>query len=169
MFYEATIIDPSKPTAQELPVHLVGVAVPVVTTEVGAMTVEEELVQLKAKLAELQDKNKEGGEDKKMPKNKRRVKADPNRKYVRLGSLRRFGRVPKQQEDIAAILEESMDLGAEWTEEEVFCLLEDSQKEYESLRKSGQHITYLFAYYRGLKNDGKHAGFIARDFLRQIG
>ena len=59
-----------------------------------------------------------------------------------------------------------MDLDVEWTEEEVFELVKDSAKEHESLRKSKQDPTYLFRYYRGLKNDGKHAGFIARGFLR---
>ena len=43
-----------------------------------------------------------------------------------------------------------------------------TQLDYPSLFKSTQDVTYLFRYYRGLKNDGKHAGFIARDFLRMI-
>ena len=61
---------------------------------------------------------------------------------------------------------ESMDVGSEWTEEELFDLIVTGAKEYASLRNSTQDPTYLFRYYRGLKNDGKHAGFIARGFLR---
>jgi hypothetical protein len=103
------------------------------------------------------------------PKNKRAVKPEPGRTYVRLGPLDTFGRVPRQQADIAAILTESMDIGKPWTEEEVFELVTDGAVEYDSLAKSVQHATYLFTYYRGLKNDGKHAGLIARNFLRMIG
>jgi hypothetical protein len=103
------------------------------------------------------------------PKNKRAVKPEPGRKYVRLGPLDTFGRVPQQQADIAAILTESMEIGAEWTEEELFLLVTDSAVEHDSIAKSVQHPIYLFTYYRGLKNDGKHAGFIARNFLRMIG
>jgi hypothetical protein len=104
-----------------------------------------------------------------IPKNKRAVKPEPGRTYVRLGPLDTFGRVPKQQADIAAILTESMDIGKPWTEEEVFELVTDGAVEYDSLAKSVQHATYLFTYYRGLKNDGKHAGLIARNFLRMVG
>ena len=98
----------------------------------------------------------------------REVKPKPDRKYVRLDKLQTFGKVPRQQADLAAILAESMDVGVEWTEAEVFELIKDSVKEYDSLRNSRMHATYLFAYYRGLKNDGTHAGFIARGFLRQV-
>jgi hypothetical protein len=103
------------------------------------------------------------------PKNKRRVKADPTRKYVRQGDLKVWGRVPQQQLDIAAILKVAMEDGVEYGEEFVFDALEAGRDEFESLRKSGQHVTYLFAYYRGLKNDGKYSGFVGRGFLRQIG
>ena len=134
-----------------------------------------EIERLKARVAELKgevvpstEAKAEVKEDSKVPKNKRRVKSNPDRKYVRLGELKTWGKVPQQQADLAAIMAESMDLGAEWTEEELFCLIEDSAKEHESLRKSEQHPTYLFTYYRGLKNDGKYAGFIGRGFLRQI-
>jgi len=141
---------------------------------VGAnVDVLSEIERLKARVAELKgevvpstEAKAEVKEDSKVPKNKRRVKSNPDRKYVRLGELKTWGKVPQQQADLAAIMAESMDLGAEWTEEEVFELVKDSAKEHESLRKSKQDPTYLFRYYRGLKNDGKHAGFIARGFLR---
>jgi hypothetical protein len=101
-------------------------------------------------------------------KNHKPGKADPNRKYVRVGEFKAFGKVPEQQKDLAAIMSESMEIGAEWTEEELFSLITDSVKEYASLRNSKQDPTYLFRYYRGLKNDGKHAGFIARNFIRMF-
>ena len=166
--------------------QLVGEAVPlVVSDKEEAVSDEEVLAELKsarAELAALQSAKatkvapsteakaiNTGGSS--VKKNHKEVKANPARKYVRLGTLKTlkmFGKIPQQQADLAAILAESMDVGAEWTEAEVFELLKDSVKDYESLRRSVMHVTYLFAYYRGLKNDGIHAGFIARDFLRQI-
>ena len=156
--------------------ELVGNAEPVVIEEEEEVTMTEdekilaEVARLQAELAAL----KNGGasttvevkKESNVKKNQKPGKADPNRKYVRLGEFKTWGSVPQQQLDLAKILAESMDLGAEWTEEEVFELVKDSAKEHESLRKSKQDPTYLFRYYRGLKNDGKHAGFIARGFLR---
>ena len=108
----------------------------------------------------------EGGSG--VKKNQKAGKADPNRKYERLGELKTWGKVPQQQADLAAIISESVDLGAEWNEEELFDLITTGAKDYASLRNSKQDPTYLFRYYRGLKNDGKHAGFIARGFLRMF-
>ena len=101
-------------------------------------------------------------------KNQKPGKASADRKYTRVGELKTFGKVPQQQADLAAIMVESMDVDAEWTEEELFDLVTTSAKEYASLRNSKQDPTYLFRYYRGLKNDGVHAGFIARGFLRMV-
>ena len=102
-------------------------------------------------------------------KNQKPGKANASRKYVLLDKeLKSWGKVPQQQADIAAIMSESMDVGSEWTEEELFDLVATSAKEYASLRNSTQDPTYLFRYYRGLKNDGKHAGLIARNFLRMV-
>jgi hypothetical protein len=42
----------------------------------------------------------------------------------------------------------------------------DGCGDFKSITSSVQDPTYLLRYYRGLKNDGKHAGFVARDFLR---
>jgi hypothetical protein len=102
-------------------------------------------------------------------KNQKPGKANASRKYVLLDKeLKSWGKVPQQQADLAAIMAESMDVGSEWTEEELFDLVATSAKEYASLRNSKQDPTYLFRYYRGLKNDGKHAGFVARNFLRMV-
>lgn len=141
----------------------------------GLKEVQEKEVnaQLLAKMAELQQRlaqltmmNQEGG----VAKNKRPVNPDPGRKYVLLSkTLESWGRVPQQQRDIAMLLSQLMTVNQEYTEAEVFAAVTDYACEFDSIRKSVQHPTYLFAYYRGLKNDGKHAGFVARNFLRQIG
>ena len=94
-------------------------------------------------------------------------KGRADRWYERLGELAMYGKVPQQERDLATIMEESMELGSKWSEEELFDLLITSAKEYQSLRNSAMSATYLFQYYRGLnKKDGKHFGFIARGFLR---
>lgn len=171
--------------------QLVGEAVPVVTSEVkeevqmtdeemAAMDEEIRLKEINAEVARLQKElemlkseekievasSTEVKEKSNVKKNQKPGKADPNRKYTRIGELKTWGKVPQQQADLAAIMAESMDVDAEWTEEELFDLVATSAKEYASLRNSKQDPTYLFRYYRGLKNDGKHAGFIARGFLR---
>ena len=50
----------------------------------------------------------------------------------------------------------------------MFATIAQEAPKYESFRRSVQDPTYIFRYYRGLKNDGKHAGFIARGFVRMI-
>jgi len=161
--------------------QLVGDAVPVVVSEVKeeVMTEDEkilaEVARLTAELELLKSSEKievasstEVKEKSNVKKNQKPGKADPNRKYTRIGEFKTFGKVPQQQADLAAIMVESMDVDAEWTEEELFDLITSSAKEYASLRNSKQDPTYLFRYYRGLKNDGVHAGFIARGFLRMV-
>ena len=173
--------------------QLVGEAVPVVTSEVkeevqmtdeemAAMDEEIRLKEINAEVARLQKElemlkseekievasSTEVKEKSNVKKNQKPGKADPNRKYTRIGELKTWGKVPQQQADLAAIMAESMDVDAEWTEEELFDLITSSAKEYASLRNSKQDPTYLFRYYRGLKNDGVHAGFIARGFLRMV-
>ena len=102
-------------------------------------------------------------------KNQKPGKANASRKYVLLDKeLKSWGKVPQQQADIAKLLGVNMEVGSEWTEEELFDLVATGAKEYASLRNSTQDPTYLFRYYRGLKNDGKYAGFIARNFLRMV-
>jgi len=103
-------------------------------------------------------------------KNKRPGKSNLNRKYVLLSKkMAGWGLVPQQQADIASILAHYMEVGKEYSEAEVFGFMVDGAGEYASIYKSAQDQTYLFRYYRGLKNDQKHAGFIARNFIRQIG
>lgn len=173
--------------------QLVGDAVPVVTSEVkeevqmtdeemAAMDEEIRLKEINAEVARLQKElemlkseektevapSTEANEKSNVKKNQKPGKANADRKYTRIGEFKTFGKVPQQQADLAAIMVESMNVDAEWTEEELFDLVTTSAKEYASLRNSKQDPTYLFRYYRGLKNDGVHAGFIARGFLRMV-
>ena len=102
-------------------------------------------------------------------KNQKPGKANASRKYVLLDKeLKSWGKVPQQQADIAKLLGVNMEVGKEYTEAEVFDMLMEKSAEYASLRNSKQDPTYLFRSYRGLKNDGKHAGLIARNFLRMV-
>ena len=104
-----------------------------------------------------------------MKKNQKPGKANASRKYVLLDKeLKSWGKVPQQQADIARLLGTNMEIGREYTEAEVFDMLMEKSAEYNSLLGSKQDPTYLFRYYRGLKNDGKHAGLIARNFLRMV-
>jgi hypothetical protein len=109
---------------------------------------------------------KEAPQSKGEAKNKKPGKADPTKKYKRADKFNAWGTVPKQQADLADLLTRAMEPYVEYTEAEVFSFLIDRCGEYESLYKSAQDVTYLFRYYRGLKNDSKRAGFISRDFLR---
>jgi hypothetical protein len=88
------------------------------------------------------------------------------RVYVRLGEFRMDGRVPQQQLDLVQILTVGMEIDKEYSEDYVFKILETGRDGYKSLRESKQAVTYLFRYYRGLKAEGRHAGFVARDFIR---
>ena len=103
-------------------------------------------------------------------KNHLPLKPQAGRKYQLLStSLAKWGKVPRQEADIASILANNFDLDAQPTEAEVFATVTANAAAYPSLAKSVQHPTWLFAYYRGLdKRDGKHAGFIKRNFLRVI-
>ena len=90
-----------------------------------------------------------------------------NGKYILLTKVfPTWGNTPQQQKDLAAILSNFMEVGKEYTEAEVFAQLESEYVKYNSLASAKQHVTYLFRYYRGLKNDGKYAGFVARNYLR---
>jgi hypothetical protein len=87
--------------------------------------------------------------------------------YIRLtNGLLGGGKIPQQQADLAAILVANMPLGEPVSEERVFGILVENKDKYLSLRQSKQHVTYLFRYYRGLKAQAPHAGFVARGFLR---
>jgi hypothetical protein len=116
----------------------------------------KQVAELTARLASLQ----------KAPKN--HVPGKPqNVKYVLLTQkLSDWGKVPQQQADLASILSNNLKVGQPVSEAEVFALVEREAPRYESIRRSVQHPTYLLRYYRGLKHDAKHAGFIARGFLK---
>lgn len=106
----------------------------------------------------------------KVAKNHKPGKPSAGRKYVLLDKvLKNWGKVPQQQADIAKILADNFEVGKEYGEAEVFDVLMDKSSEFVSLANSRQDPTYLFRYYRGLGNNGKHAGLVARDFLRVIG
>jgi hypothetical protein len=106
----------------------------------------------------------------KVAKNHKPGKPSTGRKYVLLDKvLKNWGKVPQQQADIAKVLSDNLEVGKEYTEGEVFNVLIEKTSDVPSIANSKQDPTYLFRYYRGLGNDGKHAGFVARDFMRVIG
>lgn len=122
---------------------------------------QQQIAELSAQVAQL--KNEQSA----VKKNHKPGVANASRKYVLLTkTLSTWGKVPQQQKDIADLLSKHMVVGQEYSEQEVFDLMIDQSGEYPSITSSKQDATYLFRYYRGLKNDGKHAGLIARDFLR---
>lgn len=137
----------------------------------SGVTNEELMAQINALKAELaaKDITKKAANIVTVQKNKRVGVASPTRKYVLLSkSLANWGKVPQQQADIATLLLNNMAVGVAYTEADVFNALIDGSGDYPSLTGSVQDVTYLFKYYRGLKNDGKHAGFIGRDFIKVI-
>ena len=135
-----------------------------VTSELQTM---RRLQQLMKELEELKGGSKVTNDG--VKKNQKPGKANASRKYVLLDKeLKSWGKVPQQQADIAKLLGVNMEVGKEYTEAEVFDMLMEKSAEYNSLLGSKQDPTYLFRYYRGLKNDGKHAGLIARNFLRMV-
>ncbi len=125
--------------------------------------VEEMINQKKAELEALKGATN-------VKKNHKPGKPQAGRKYVLLANkLNSWGKVPDQQRDIAKVMVNNMEVGKEYTEAEVFELMNEQAVMYPSVANSVQDPTYLFRYYRGLKNDGKHAGFVGRDFIRVIG
>lgn len=129
-------------------------------------SLKKELDALKAKKLVSADAKKE---DSGMKKNQTASRPSASRKYVLLDkSLASWGKVPPQQADLAAILAAHMQLNVPYTEAQVFEIITTEAAKYSHLAASKQDPTYLFRYYRGLKNDQKHAGFVARDFLRVI-
>ena len=80
-----------------------------------------------------------------------------------------FGKVPRQQEEIARLISSSFEVGKPFGEPELFERLNEFAPMYHSLSTSVQSPTYLFRYYRGLdKKNGRHLGFIQRGFLRAV-
>jgi len=113
---------------------------------------------------EFENYKREGWKAKAEAGDKRRA-VKPTSKVVRLGELRMDGKVPQQQLDLAKILTAGMEVDKEYSEDHVLKIMEAGRDGYKSLRESKQPVTYLFRYYRGLKADGTHAGFVARDFI----
>ena len=101
----------------------------------------------------------------KLPRNKVPLKPT-SKKYVLLSdTLKSWGKVPRQQADLADIIARSFEVGVPTPESDILEAVEMLSKQYPSLANSVQHPHYLFKYYLGLKDSGKHAGFIARDFM----
>ena len=83
-------------------------------------------------------------------------------------SLASWGKVPAQQAAIADILAKHFEPGVEVPESDLFAKLVECRDNYPSLKQSKQSVTYLFRYYRGLKHEGNHCGFIGRNFLQKV-
>ena len=106
----------------------------------------------------------------KVQKNHRPVKPSATRNYVLLSkSLNSWGKVPAQQAEIAKVIANNFEVGVLIPEAKLFAVVEEAGSTMGSFRASMQSPSYVFTYYRGLgKKDGKHAGYIARDFLRMV-
>jgi hypothetical protein len=104
-------------------------------------------------------------------KNQTAVKPLPGRRYVLLSkSLADWGKVPQQQADLAAILSASLPVGEEVPEDQVLARVYAGAAQFPSLATSVQDPGYLLRYYLGLnKRDGKHVGFIGRNFVQVRG
>jgi hypothetical protein len=124
---------------------------------------QAEILKLQAEISKIKETSEK--------KNHRAVRPQAGRKYVLLSkSLQDWGKVPQQQKDLASIISKSFEVGQEVSEEEVFSKVTEESTQYASLATSVQHPTYLLAYYRGLdKKDGKHAGFVRRNFFQVKG
>jgi len=137
-------------------------------------TIEElkqELLAARAALEVLNQKSTEPAKETGVKKNKSHERSKPKqgRKYVLLAKeLKNWGKVPQQQADVAKLLANYLDVDVEYTEKEVFETIEEHAGEFNSLAISTMDPVYVFRYYRGLGNDQKYGGFVARDFLRQI-
>lgn len=101
-----------------------------------------------------------------VPKNHRPGRIDPSARYVRLGPLSMAGKVPQQQFDLAQIIAKHFPVGEPFSQAQLYEVLAAERGNYRSLYTSVQNVTYLFRYYLGLRNNGKQAGFTARNFLR---
>ena len=101
---------------------------------------------------------------------KRSIRPSATRLYLLLSDvLRGGGRIPQQQMDLAAIIVKRFKVGETFSEVELFRTLDAEAVKYPQLVNSTMGATYLFAYYRGLdKRDGKHMGYIRRNFLRIV-
>jgi ribosomal protein L29 len=141
--------------------------------ELREAKMQAEIDQLRKELAEAKEAKQtpvtQVGSKETVKKNQKPGKPDPNRKYVLMcKTMPNWGKIPQQQADVADILSKNMEVGKEYSEAEVFNMLINNGVEYPSIAKSVQDPTYLFRFYRGLKNDGQRGGYTARNFLRKI-
>ena len=137
--------------------------------ELGKLGIHYQLEELKRKIEEMKNLAS-GATTTKGPKNQVPGKPSAGRKYVILSkSLAAWGKVPTQQKEVADLILKYLPVGQEIPETTLFDTLQEHAHEFTSLARSRQDPTYLFRYYRGLKNEGKHAGYIARNFIQQIG
>jgi hypothetical protein len=122
-----------------------------------------QVAELRAKIAEVAKSA--------VKKNHVAPKPIAGRRYVLLAkSLASWGKVPQQQADIATILSKNFEVGIEVPETEVLARVAIEATNYPSLAKSVQDPGYLLRYYLGLdKKDGKHAGYIKRNFVQVRG
>ena len=162
-------VDPTAPIDTVDPTAPVVVLVDSVTHALSELS-KEDLVALLKEALMVQAKQEvtvklpnAGG----IPKNHQDQAPDPNRKYVLRSKVLNcsYGKVPQQQRDLAAILAAYLTVGIEYSEKEVFDLLNENRGKFSSLAHSRQSVTYLFKYYRGLEKDGKYFGFVLRGFL----
>jgi hypothetical protein len=130
----------------------------------------EQMVALAAELTK-QLAELKAGRVQAAPRSHNPWKPSATRKYVLLSKqMKDWGKVPQQQRDIASILAENLEVGKEYTEVEVASVIMAEASKYPQLANSKMDPTYIFRYYRGLGDkDGKHAGYIKRDFIRVIG
>jgi hypothetical protein len=148
--------------------------------KITKQTLVEEIAALRAQIEQMRDaqtvKEEQTVEKKAavveatttLAKNHRPGKAHDGRTYMRLtAELANWGKVPAQQAAIAKIIVDNTELGKEYSETEVFDMLNEHASKFTCLSGSRQDVTYLFRYYRGLKRDATHAGFVARGFLKQ--
>jgi hypothetical protein len=189
MFYETPLIG-SAPAA---PPQLVGELTPVVVRKDSDAALLAHLAELQQQLAELKSQplpaqSKPATEAEEWAAalgtpaanqtpvqggttSPRAVRPQAGRRYLCLvPHLPAWGKVPQQQADLAALFLEVAKQGESVSEEALFAHLIAGASRFESLRKSRQHPTYLWSYYRSFdKKDNKHGSFIKRGLFRQEG
>lgn len=121
------------------------------------------VLQLQKQIAELKVTNSAE------PKNKRPGRVDPSTRYILLNgfSVLRNGKVPQQQLDLARIIGAKFNIGEVFTQAQLYQALNEGRSSHRSLYTSVQDVTYLFRYYFGLRDNGKQAGFVARNYMRE--
>ena len=93
---------------------------------------------------------------------------DPHRYYTFNFNFgpRVWGKVPRQQYEVAALIVTYLKSDVEYTEKEVFDTIYAQYAQYPSLFNSKQDAAYLFKYYRGVGDPVLN--YIRRGFVVQI-